>query len=181
MFYAPGTIWNQLFLNKKKSQCEWWRRCLLVCRCQLPFLCSIAAQCEAAAAVADLGRAGFVQSCSNPSGGNAEEALHFYKTNQAGVLIERACAWVLLCIAWPCVCMCDSGGTRMQNKNLIFLCPSVRTHNKLLHVFTYVCKCISLCIHLHMWASCVCRAWFVNVSGNVMPTEVLKKCCVVWQ
>lgn len=36
--------------------------------CQLPFFCSTAAQCEAAAAVCDLEAAGFVQSCSTPSG-----------------------------------------------------------------------------------------------------------------
>lgn len=109
--YTSGTMWNQLFFNKKKSQCEWLRRCLLVSiywvSARLLLLHSSTAW--SSSSCGRFGSAGFVQSCSTPSGGNTEEVPHFCKPSQTGGgecwLRESLCAWVLLCIAPPCFCV----------------------------------------------------------------------------
>ena len=118
-------------------------------------------QCERAAAVADLGSAAFVQSCSTPSGGNAEEVLKNQPDRRRQVLIERA--WVLhrlvfVCgvFAVTCVCLCVMVVVEACTPVTLL---SLSHHTTSYCVFPNVLKCITgsvaLCVLLHIYVCSV--------------------------
>lgn len=159
-------MWNQLFLNKK-TQCEWLRRCRLVCIYWVS-AALLLLQCEAqraAAAVADLRRlvlskaaallvVGTQRRC-NISANPARKG----KTSADWVSL---CTLVLLCIASPCfcvLCFCSGGGMcvcvyvwwyRLMWGTL--LCLSVSLHNnacvpEYVYVQQWEKKCVTICVH----------------------------------
>ncbi len=154
--------------------------------CQLPFVCSTAAQCEAPAAVTDLGVLVFVQSCSTPSG---RSLMWSYISAKPTRQEETSDDWksfsglALLCIAMPfflsvcCVfavegthgfvCMFDGGRGRwvVSSHNMCYLMCASASLAQAVCIWPF--RCMKLCV------------WFVKVSGNDVSKEVLKKWCVV--
>lgn len=103
---ASGAMWNQLFLNKKKKKAkgnDLEGVCLSAfTECQLPFFCSMAAQCEAAAAAAgaDLGELGVLCKAAAPpvAGRGSDAASANHKSGGESSALELLCfasAWVL--------------------------------------------------------------------------------------
>lgn len=149
--YVSGTMWNQLFLNKKKANANDLEGVCLSAftGCQLPFFCSTAAQCEAAAAaaVADLGALVLCKAAALlvAEHGRGATSLQNQLDRRRQVLIERACVheycFVLHRLVFVCcvfavalthvfVRMCDGGGGgRGTHAYVTFLCPSVSSHN----------------------------------------------------
>ncbi len=94
--------------------------------CQLPFSCSTAAQCEAAAAVADLGALVLCKAAALlvAEHGRGATFLQIQLDRRSQVLIERPCvhehcfALPYVCcvfaVAVTCVRMCDGGGRGTQ-------------------------------------------------------------------
>lgn len=154
-------MWNQLFPNKK-SQCEWLRRCLLVCiyGVSAPLLLSAAAH-WGSSSCGTFGSAGFLQSCSTPSGGNKEGTLCFCKINQTGGnkcwLRELVCMRIgfVLCVVFcsrndMCVCGVVVVGVACMLTWLSFVCLS---HHTTMRVFPYVCA------YLYVWDSVYDFKW----------------------
>lgn len=115
--------------------------------CQLPFFCSTAAQCEAAAAVADLGTLVLCKAAALLVAEHGRDVtfLQNQQDRRRQVLIERACVqehcFVLHRLVFVCcvfavavtrvfVHICDGGGGgRGMHAYVTFLCPSVSSHN----------------------------------------------------
>lgn len=166
--------------------------------CQLPFYCSTAAQCEAAAAVADLGELVLCKAAALlvVEHGNGATFLQNQPDRRCQVLIERACVqeycFVLHCLVFCVLCMCDGGGGRGAHAYVIFLCLSHRTtvcgFHKCVSASLKKSICGTVCSLAHQGSGCghstvymsetvcvICKCqckWHVNIGSE----EVL--CCV---
>lgn len=187
--YVSGTMWNQLFLNKKKSQCEWFRRCLLVCVywVSAPLRLLHSRSVWGSSSCDGFGSAGFVQSCSTPSGRTLTWSYISAKPTRQEETSDdwkSFSALALLCIALPffflsvcCVfavegthgfvCMFDGGRGRwvVSSHNMCYLMCASASLAQAVCIWPF--RCMKPCV------------WFVKVSGNGVPKVVLKKWCVV--
>lgn len=185
--YASGTMWNQLFLNKKNADVNDLEGVCLstFTGCQLPFFCSTAAQCEAAAAVADLRALVLCKAAALPVVVHGSGATFLKIQLVRSADWEILCALVLPCFASPCfcvLCFCNGRDTCFCASLMVVAGGahvSFLSHHTTMRVFTNVCKCITgekyqrHCVFtctsgLRIWPfSCMQQCvWFVNVSGN---------------